>query len=39
VALNARMLNILAKQQHDLVVNPVPGVIFYPNEDGDVTDI
>ena len=55
MALNARMLNILAKQQHDLVVNPVPGkpeikksqiliyhslgVIFYPNEDGDVTDI
>jgi len=30
---------VLAKQQAEMVKNPSDGVIFYQNEEGDVTDI
>jgi hypothetical protein len=49
--INPKILNVLAKQQADLAkkcpdgkpsifnINFLLGIIFYPNEDGDVTDI
>lgn len=37
--LNPKILNALAKQQHELAKNLPDGVIFYQNEDGDVLDI
>ena len=34
-----QVLRMLARQQHELIKNPPSGVIFYPNEEGDMLDI